>query len=279
MVNSAVQRFPALRRLARIVSPVVSAATGRWEKGRLPDLGELQRLSRFQDLDRAAAEWIDRNFHRIESAGSWLVRAGGTTLDSCRTGTSAQGVMHRGVFAVTCERSVSSVYGCAGDLEVRLDQLAGLLTAAGWRDSQGSAGTMGRTGISLAGREPPAQAAWHHRDPVSGLPADMIPGSARTAAPSIPAEARVVLAVGWGGGGDRADSVRRLITLGPEAEKATDYYRSSQVEHCNADELTAQVLAGHPNVIAIRMTVVYYHKGGIKWGASRGGWSHPSLVP
>lgn len=107
----------------------------------------------------------------------------------------------------------------------------------------------------------------------------MIPGSARTAAPSIPPEARVVLAVGWGGGGDRADSVRRLITLGPEAEKATDYYRSSQVEHCNADELTAQVLAGHPNVIAIRMTVVYYHKGGIKWGASRGGWSHPSLVP
>ena len=256
-----------LRELARTLAPVVSAATRRRARRQLPDLGRLAASPRFRAVDAAATALIDENFRRIEAAAPWLARVGTTTLDSCRTGTSPQGVMHRGIFAVTCERSVASVYACDGPLDARLGQLAAALTAAGWTDARLGRGEQEPGMVSLAGREPPARATLAGLDPVSDMSGGEIPGSTSPGMRSLPPRARSILQVSWAGREDPADRVAALIAIEPHQGDVTDLYLPVHVERPSADELVSRAIRHGQNAIAIRVTIVYYHAGGIKWAA------------
>ena len=256
-----------LREFARTLAPVVSAATRRRARRQLPDLGRLAASPRFRAVDAAAAALIDESFRRIEAAAPWLTRVGTTALDSCLTGTSPQGVMHRGIFAVTCERSVASVYACDGPLAEKLGQLAAALTAAGWKDAQPGRGEQEPGVVSLDRQQPPARATLAGLDPVSDLSGGVIPGSTGPGMRSLPSRARSILQVSWADRWDAADPVAALIAVEAHQGEVTDLYLPIHLERHNADELISRAFRHGQNVIAIRMTIVYYRAGGIRWGA------------
>jgi hypothetical protein len=168
--------------------------------------------------------------------------------------------MHRGILSVTGKRSVTSVYGFDGALGLQLGHLAEALNRAGWKQSavpSASGSRIPSWAVSLAGNEPPVIGIWKDTGPAAGRP-DYLTPAPRPGAYPISSRARLDIDVSWATREDPIEPVAALITLAEYLDATTDFYRPVQVERSSARELISQALNDHPNVIAVRMSAMYY---------------------